>query len=134
MKIALRRVLSLCACTLVLVVLFTAALFAQFTSSVQGTVVDESGAAVPGVELRLTNIDTGVTNTATSNDAGVYRYPDLPPGKYRLRATKTGFQTLVQENITLESGRVQNVPVTLRVGALTEQVTVNEAVIPVETS
>jgi len=107
---------------------------AQFTSSVQGTVFDESGAAVPDVELRLTNIETGVVLSVLSNDTGVYRYPNLPPGKYRLRAAKTGFQVLVQEGITLESGRIQSVPVTLRVGALTEQVTVNEAVNPVETS
>jgi hypothetical protein len=107
---------------------------AQFTSSVQGSVFDESGAAVPDVELRLTNIETGVVLSVLSNDAGVYRYPNLPPGKYRLRAAKTGFQVLVQEGITLESGRIQSVPVTLRGGALTEQVTVNESVNPVETS
>src|SRR5947209_12430033 len=129
-----RRVLSFCGCAMTVMVLLGSALLAQFTSSVQGTVIDESGAAVPAVELRLSNVETGVTITATSNDSGIFRYPDLPPGKYRLRATKTGFQTLVQENITLESGRIQNVPVTLRVGALSEQVTVVEAVIPVETS
>jgi hypothetical protein len=108
--------------------------FAQFTSSVQGTAVDESGAAVPGVALRLTNNDTGVSLSTVSNEAGIFRYPDLPPGKYTLRASKPGFQTVVQENIALETGRVQAVPVTLKVGAVTEEVTVTGNVVPVETS
>src|SRR6266481_6082853 len=119
---------------LAIVALFPAVVPGQFTSSVQGTVVDPTGSSVPDVELRLTNVNTGVTATTRSNDAGLFRYPDLPPGKYRLQTTKTGFQTLVQENIILESGRIQNVPITLKVGAITEQVTVTEYVIPVETS
>lgn len=118
----------------ILLILFCPTVRAQFTSSVQGTVIDQSGAVVPEVQLALTNVDTGVTITTRSNESGIYRYPDLPPGKYRLRATKTGFQTLVQENIILESGRVQSVPVTLTVGAISQEVTVREFVIPVETS
>jgi hypothetical protein len=119
---------------LAIVALLPSVVLGQYTSSVQGTVVDPTGSSVPDVELRLTNVNTGVTATARSNDAGLFRYPDLPPGKYRLQTTKTGFQTLVQENIILESGRIQSVPITLKVGAITEQVTVTEYVIPVETS
>src|SRR5215470_14149418 len=111
------------ACSFLLLAAFPLTLLGQFTSSVQGTVLDASGAAVPDVELRLTNVDTGVSNSTRSNEAGIFRYPDLPPGKYTLKATKTGFQTLVQENILLESGRLQSVPVPLKVGAITEQVT-----------
>jgi hypothetical protein len=119
---------------LIFVALIPSIVWGQFTSSVQGTVVDASGSLVPDVELRLTNVGTGVMLVAHSNESGVFRYPDLPPGKYSLRASKNGFQTLVQENILLESGRVQSVPISLKVGAITEQVTVTEAVIPVETN
>src|SRR2546428_319045 len=63
------------ACALLLVALFVPALYGQFTSSAQGTVVDETGAVVPDVELRLSNVNTGVTLTTQSNEAGVFRYP-----------------------------------------------------------
>jgi len=122
------------ACVILLLNVFPSVVLGQFTSSVQGTIVDATGSSVPDVELRLTNVETGVTLTTRSNEAGLFRYPDLPPGRYTLRASKTGFQTLVQENIVLESGRVQSVPITLKLGSVTEQVTVTEFVIPVETS
>ena len=77
---------------------------AQYTTSVEGTVVDQSGAAIPEARLTLTNVDTGVALQTASNSAGYYRFPDVPPGKYRLRTSKTGFQTVMQESIALESG------------------------------
>ncbi|MBM3740538.1 MAG: carboxypeptidase regulatory-like domain-containing protein, partial [Acidobacteria bacterium] len=64
--------------------------FAQ-TSGLQGLVTDPSGAAVPGVELRLVNAATGVSSTATTNDSGFYSVPLLPQGTYRITAAKAGF-------------------------------------------
>src|SRR6266487_585020 len=94
-------------------------LLAQFTSSVQGTITDQTGSVVPDVRITLTSTDTGVTLETPSNTSGIFRFPDLAPGRYRLRAAKTGFQTMVQENIVLESGRVQGVPIVMSIGAIT---------------
>src|SRR2546426_10872448 len=93
-----RRALCYASVCAILLAFSTPTLFAQFTSTVQGTATDESGAIVPDVVLRLTNIDTGVVVTTQSNESGLFRFPDLPPGRYQLRASKAGFQVLVQEN------------------------------------
>src|SRR5207245_1467103 len=107
---------------------------AQFTTSVEGTVADQTGAAVAEAKLTLTNIDTGVALETLSNSSGTYRFPNVPPGKYKLRVTKPGFQTVIHESIVLESGRVQSVPVSLAVGAISQEITVAAAVTPVETT
>lgn len=101
-------------------------LFAQFHSAIEGTVVDSSGAAVAGAEVVLTNQDTGVAVTATSNETGLFRFPSLGLGKYTLTATKTGFQTVKQENIALAAEETRTVPLVLKVGAIQETVTITE--------
>jgi hypothetical protein len=113
---------------------FASILQAQFTSSAQGTVLDQTGSIVPEVRLALTQVETGVTIETASNAAGIFRFPDMPPGKYKLRATKTGFQTVIRENIVLESGRVQSVSITLPLGAVSQEVTVTGALSALETS
>ncbi|MGH9721724.1 MAG: carboxypeptidase regulatory-like domain-containing protein, partial [Bryobacteraceae bacterium] len=121
-------------CIAIALAAFAPALWAQFTSSVNGTVADQTGAVVPEVRLALTNVQTGVTIDTACNAAGIYRFPDLPPGRYRLRASKTGFQTVVQENIVLESGRIQEISIVLPVGAVTQEVTVTGVAVSVETT
>src|SRR5438874_2587586 len=58
--------------------------FSQLYSTVTGTVSDSSGALIPGVEIKATNQDTGVVSTTITNEAGVYNYRDLLPGRYTL--------------------------------------------------
>src|SRR5207253_3231490 len=76
------------------------ALRAQFTSGVEGTVADASQGVVPEVRLELTNTDTGVVLATATNSTGRFRFIDLPPGHYSLKATRTGFRVSVQERIT----------------------------------
>lgn len=64
---------------------------AQFSSGVQGNVLDSSGAAVPKAAVTLTNTDTNVSQNATSDSAGVYRFTSLPPGHYIVTEAATGF-------------------------------------------
>ena len=69
--------------------------FAQSQSvngTIEGTIVDESGAALPGVSVTVSNLDTGDTRVVVSNEAGVYRAPLLPLGPYRVVGRTPGFQ------------------------------------------
>lgn len=119
---------------LILVFVSTAICLAQFNSSIEGTVTDPTGAGVPDVTIRAVNELTGVTSTTKTSAAGYYIIPALPPGRYRVEASKQGFNTAVQTGIALEAARVQSVPLQLTIGAVTTQVTVEAAPSAVETS
>jgi hypothetical protein len=67
------------------------AAFAQSTGEVTGVATDASGAVIPGAELRLKNIGTGVSVAASANDEGLYRFTNLQPGACQLNAAKAGF-------------------------------------------
>jgi protocatechuate 3,4-dioxygenase beta subunit len=68
--------------------------FAQeVTGTIAGTVIDQSGAAVAGANVTVKSVERGITYAAASNEAGLYRISQLPPGNYELRAEKQGFQT-----------------------------------------
>jgi len=108
------------------VLLASSPLFAQFHSAIEGTVTDSSGAAVPAAQVVLTNQDTGVSQTTVSNDTGAYHFPSLGLGKYTLTATKQGFQTVKQENISLAAEEIRTVPLTLKVGTVAETITITE--------
>lgn len=107
--------------------------FAQFNSTIQGTVTDSSGAPVANVQVTLRRIETGIERKSTSNNDGYYTFPSLPPGRYTVTAIAAGFQTVSQENITLEPSQVQSVPVQLSLGRVETTVEVTAAPSPVQT-
>jgi hypothetical protein len=92
--------------------------------TIEGTVADDSGAVLPGVTVTVTNIDTGGTRVAVTNESGVYRAPLLPLGAYRVSAELQGFRKYEQTGIMLSAGQVAVVDVRLGVGAITEVVAV----------
>src|SRR3954447_19158677 len=92
--------------------------------TIEGTVSDESGAALPGVNVTVSNLDTGDTRVVVTNEAGVYRAPLLPLGRYRVAAELQGFKKFEQQGLTLSAGQSAVVDVTLSVGSMTETVTV----------
>ncbi len=96
------------------------------TSTLAGTVVDSSGAAVPNVEVTVILDATGLTRKVQTTDAGEYVVPQLPPGAYRVTAEAQGFQRAVLENIELQIAQRATVNITLTLGQLTETVTVTE--------
>ena len=96
---------------------------AQFTGGVQGTVQDGSGGSIASATLTLTNVDTKVSQTATSNNSGVYRFSSLAPGSYQVTAVATGFSS-TNSTFTLSANETRDVPVTLTVGSVTTQVQV----------
>ncbi len=92
---------------------------------IEGTVSDETGAAVPDAVIAVTNIETGATRTSTTDESGVYRFPLLPLGTYRISAEAANFKRLVREGITLTTGQIATVDFNLSAGELREVVTVS---------
>ena len=62
-------------------------------ATLYGSVTDQSGAAIPGVHVTVTNQETGVANKGASDAAGSYSFPSLAPGKYNIMADKQGFKS-----------------------------------------
>jgi len=112
--------------TLFAVLVFTSLGYAQFTSSVQGVVQDPSGAVVPKAAVTIRNNATQATNTTTTDDGGNFRFLSLPPSAYTLIVEASGYGKS-ESTVTLLTEQNLNVPVKLKVGAVTEAVTVTEA-------
>ena len=93
-------------------------------ATVEGTVVDESTAALPGVTVTLVNVDTGDTRVVVTNGRGVYRAPLLSLGRYRITAELQGFKKFEQQGLTLSAGQTAVINVVLSVGNLAETITV----------
>ena len=104
------------------------------TGNILGFATDQSNAGIPGVQIVLTNVDTGYTRTLISEDDGSYRALLLPGGRYAVRATKPGFQNFVQEGVLLTLNQNARVDIRLRVGDVTERVTVSAEAIGVDTN
>ncbi len=92
--------------------------------TIQGRVVDASGAAIPGATVDVLNIATGVVTPTTTNDQGSYRSAFLNPGTYRVTVSLTGFSKFISDNIELHVSDLLTVDATLKVGAITDEVTV----------
>src|SRR5215831_18853617 len=94
------------------------------SQTISGTVVDSSGAVIPGADVVAKHTGTGVTNATVSNTEGFFSIPSLPIGTYSVTVTLQGFKTVVINDVVLTSGAGANVKATLEVGGVTEQVTV----------
>src|SRR5258708_39880652 len=70
--------------------------FGQTFGSIDGETRDSTGAVISAVTVSATNNGTNAVRTAITNDAGVYSFPSLPPGTYKLRAEKPGFNTVIR--------------------------------------
>lgn len=130
MRTSFARIIVAVVVVLAGLLLASAALHAQATASavLEGTILDSSQAAVSGAHITLTSRDTGAVRTATSGSSGLYRFDLLPPGHYDLKVTMQGFRTTAAEAFELLVGVTSTVNVTLQPGAVSETVTVTEAV------
>ncbi len=120
--------------TVLLVFAFSGLNAQQITGTISGVVSDETGGVLPGVEVTARNTETEASRTVISDDEGRYRVSQLAPGSYELRAELAGFQTAVLQDIGLSMAQEAVIGVTLRVGAITEQVVVSAEVSLVETT
>src|SRR6058998_3722279 len=119
-----RNVLSLAVAGLLLLISLPLESSAQVSASIGGTVSDPSGASIPGVEVTATNVNTGITTTQLTNEAGAYQIPSLQPGTYRLTASLPGFQAATRENIQLSQGQQVRFNFMLQVGTVATAVEV----------
>ncbi len=124
--------------------LFGAAVFAallvntlwaqSFTATLLGSVIDASGAAIPNATIVATNAATNAKVEARSDGMGRYVVASLQPGVYSLEVTSTGFKKFVQPKIELAVGQQAKIDVSMTVGEVTENVTVEAAVSTIETA
>jgi len=100
---------------------------AQFTTgSVLGDVLDEAGGSVAGASVEIKNLDTNFSRTETTNADGHFQFLNLAPGRYTITVTKTGFSTILQENVNLTVGQVLTIPVTVKVSSVATQIVVSD--------
>src|SRR6516164_9253128 len=85
--------------------------------TVTGTFLDQSGAVVSGAQASLIGLQTGVRLSATSNDAGVYRFDAVDLGTYELQVRQPGFRDYVAAGIAVEANRATTVDARLEIGA-----------------
>jgi hypothetical protein len=114
--------------------LAAAAVWAQATAQMHGVVQDMTGAAIPSAMVKATQTETGITRTVTSEADGGYVIPNLPLGPYQVEVSKEGFATVVQMGIVLQVGSDPAIPIALKVGAVSEQVSVEANATQVETT
>jgi len=113
-------------------VLLSTVAYSQETASIVGTVTDQTGAAVPGAKVTITNMDTGIVRSSTSNSTGSYNAAELAVGKYKVRVEAAGFKAFEQVGVTLNVGDTVRADAPLQVGETKESVTVEANAIAVQ--
>ena len=107
-----------------LLLLAAAAAAQQQLGVIQGTIADRTGGVLPGVTVTVTNLDTGVPRTVTTNGAGVYRVIGVEPGRYRVSADLQGFRGASRNDVVVSVGAALGLNFTLEPGTVTERVEV----------
>src|SRR6059036_3775126 len=127
------RVAGVVLCGLLVAALSGTSVWAQATAQISGTVKDQSGAVLPGVEVTATQTDTGIKRSTITNETGSYVLPNLMLGPYRLEAALPGFRTHVQTGVVLEVNSSAVINPVLEVGQVTDSVEVQANAVMAET-
>ena len=109
---------------LLLVFAGTLAIAQNTSSSIAGTITDPSGAVLPNSSVKLVNRATDVVRNAQTDEAGLYAFPALSPGMYSITVERTGFQTQVRSDITLQVQQAARIDFSLSVGEASQTVNV----------
>jgi Carboxypeptidase regulatory-like domain len=104
------------------------------TAVIDGTVVDASGAVLPGVEVEVRHVDTNLTRALTTDRNGRFVALQLPPGRYTVTLKLPGFATLVQENVLATVGEAVRLTPAMKLSGVAETVTVTTVSAAVETT
>jgi hypothetical protein len=121
-----KRVMVTVSCLFALSCIYSPGAMGQVagTGSVAGTVTDPSGAVVVGAQVALTDASTNAQRTATSNEAGRYIFPNLPPGTYSMTTTREGFRVAKISSMTVNVGTTLTVDVAMELGTVSQTVEV----------
>lgn len=107
-------------------VLLPAGLLAQADKgTILGAVQDTSGAAVAAADVKVTEVNTGITHSVKANETGNYSFPLLDPGTYLVEADNAGFKRAIKSNVTLDANSTVRVDFALQIGSLSESVDVS---------
>jgi hypothetical protein len=113
------------ALTAIVVTLGTSSAFAQTSQAeIRGTVVDQSGSALPGVTVTATHVDTGAVRTTITSETGVFLMPAMPIGLYKVLTELVGFASVIRENLRIEVGQSAVLSFSMRLATVQETVTV----------
>lgn len=129
----MKRIIERIGVVLTVGILLSSVAWAQATAEISGRVTDQSGAVLPGVEVSVTQTETGAARGAVTNEAGAYNLTNLPIGPYRLEVSLPGFRTYVQTGIVLQVGDSAAINAVLEVGQVSETVEVQANAALVET-
>ena len=112
----------------------TSTAWAQFTSSMEGTIVDPAGARIPGAAVVIANNATGVKNTTQTNSVGYFLFPSLPPGTFSMTVSSAGFKTSEVSNLLLELDQRRTINLTMEVGTQATTLSVKAEAVSVDLS
>jgi hypothetical protein len=105
------------------VLLPLAALAQETRGTISGTIRDSDG-VIPGASVKITNVDTNISQSLVTNESGYFEAPLLNPGTYGVTVQMSGFRNSTRNNIVLGVGQQLSVPFTLEVGAFSEEIVV----------
>jgi hypothetical protein len=129
----MRNTLVFCAIAALVILVLSSCVLAQ-TASVNGTVTDPTGAVIDHANISVRNIQTNALRRVETSGSGVYSLTDLPAGIYEIVVEKTGFKTIRYQNVILTVDQILTLNTKFELGATQEQVTVEGAVVPVDTT
>ena len=114
-----------CSTAAVLFLVLVGTASGQITGSIVGNVRDSTKAELPGATVTLTNVDTGVTQTAVTSETGAFRFPLVPVGNYSISADLVGFKTAQLTGMRIELSQVTRAELVLQVQGVEETVQVS---------
>ena len=114
--------------TILLLLLFSLSglsALAQFSSGIEGTVQDQSGAILPGAKVSITDTRLGIERSVTSNQSGYFRIDSIAASEYTVTIEVAGFKKYEQKGLTLQVGEIRTIAPALEVGSVSTDVTVS---------
>src|SRR5260370_22608435 len=109
-------------------------LSAQASATINGRVIDQAGAVIPGASVSVTNAATAEVRDTATNGEGLYSVPALVPGNYNVKAQFTGFSATEKTNVELLTGATLTVDVQLSLGGINQTVSVESQAALIETT
>src|SRR5262249_4544009 len=113
-----------CAAAMLLLVHARGASAQAIKGELLGNIVDAGGLALPGVTVTITEVNTNISYTKTTNENGLYTFPSLKDGTYKVVAELTGFKKTLREGVIVDVNTTVRVDLKMEVGAIEESITV----------